>query len=312
MEESEFQVDTAIAPEDPIEVRSLRSQDDFAACVRLQQITWGADYNEIVTPIIMKITQKVGGVAAGAFDESGRMLGFVYGITGVDSGRIVHWSHMLAVVPEARDSGIGRRLKEYQRARLVPLGVEMMYWTFDPLIARNAHFNLVRLGAEVVEYVREMYGRTGSVLHALGTDRFVVAWRLGEASAVAPASGLGSGVGLADDVVSRAASLIEPSSAPIVNRGPAGDPAPASQPLPLAPLVRIEIPADIEAVRLGSLELARGWQASVQRAFLRYLGLGYRVVGFERGREAGRCHYLLSSSTCSGHVSPCPGAASPP
>lgn len=285
--ESESLVGTAGAPEDRIEVRSLRTQLDFAACVELQRITWGADYNEIVPPIILKITQKVGGVAAGAFDESGRMLGCVYGITGVEQGRLIHWSHMLAVLPEARNIGIGRRLKEYQRDRLLPLGVELMYWTFDPLVARNAHLNLVRLGAEVVEYVQDMYGRTGSALHALGTDRFVVAWRL---------SGTGSGGIFPGDVVSGASPVVEPSStAPIVNRGTDGGPAPAAQPLPEAPLVRIEIPDDIEGVRDRSLELAQGWQASVQRAFLWYLGAGYRVVGFQRGREAGRCHYLLSA-----------------
>lgn len=295
MEESESLVNSAIAPEHPIEVRPLRSHEDYAACVRLQQLTWGDDYNEIVPPIILKITQKVGGVSAGAFDASGRMLACVYGMTGVEGGRLVHWSHMLAVVPEARDLGIGRRLKEYQRDRLLPLGVEVMYWTFDPLVARNAHLNLVRLGAEVVEYVRDMYGRTESALHALGTDRFVVGWRLGGGPVGANGARGEPGVAFPGDVGYRTIPLIEPTpSAPIVNRGPDGGPAPATQPLPEASLVRIEIPADIEAVRQGSLELARRWQASVQRSFLNYLERGYRVVGFQRGLEGERCHYLLS------------------
>src|SRR5690606_29134985 len=82
--ESESLAGTVSVPEDRIEVRSLRTHRDFTACVELQRITWGAEYNEIVPPIILKITQKVGGVAAGAFDESGRMLGCVYGITGVE------------------------------------------------------------------------------------------------------------------------------------------------------------------------------------------------------------------------------------
>lgn len=285
--ESESLAGTVSVPEDRIEVRSLRTHRDFTACVELQRITWGAEYNEIVPPIILKITQKVGGVAAGAFDESGRMLGCVYGITGVERGRLVHWSHMLAVLPEVRNSGIGRRLKEYQRDQLIPLGVELVYWTFDPLVARNAYLNLVRLGAEVAEYVVDMYGRTGSSLHALGTDRFVVAWRL---------KGAESGRIIPGDVVSSASPVAERfPGTPIANRGPDGGPAPASQPLPEAPLVRIEIPDDIEAVLQASLELARAWQASVQRSFLWYLGAGYRVVGFERGREAGRCHYLLAA-----------------
>ena len=104
------------------------------------------------------------------------MIGFVYGLTGFYDKRFVHWSHMLAVRPEVRDHGIGRRLKEYQRQLLVEAGIDWMYWTTDPLVARNAHLNLNRLCAKVREYVPDMYGDTGSILHSTGTDRFVLMW----------------------------------------------------------------------------------------------------------------------------------------
>src|SRR5690606_28979184 len=101
----------------------------------------------------------------------------VFGLTGLEHGRLVHWSHMLAVRPEWRDLGVGTRLKAYQREAVARLGVEVIYWSFDPLMARNAHLNLNRLGARVAEYVEDMYGATGSTLHAgLGTDRLVVVW----------------------------------------------------------------------------------------------------------------------------------------
>jgi predicted GNAT superfamily acetyltransferase len=241
----------------------------------------------------LQIVQKVGGVAVGAFDEADRLLGFVFGITGVKDGRLVHGSHSLAVQPQLRNTGLGRRLKEYQRELLQPLGVESIYWTYDPLVAKNAYLNLNRLGAEVVEYVVEMYGRTGSVLHTLGTDRLVVAWRIaGDAGAVG--SG-GAPVGATASTIASAAA-----SAPVANLTTAGTPLEPTAPLPSAARVRIAIPADLDDVLHVDPELARRWQGTVQRSFLHYLGAGYRVTGFERAGEAGRCYYHLAAPETAG------------
>ncbi|HSY82913.1 MAG TPA: hypothetical protein VK807_14175, partial [Gemmatimonadaceae bacterium] len=107
---------------------------------------------------------------AGAFDGDGPMLGFVFGVSGVIAGEIVHWSDMLAVHADARNRGIGRALKRFQRDAVLAMGIKTMYWTYDPLVARNAHLNLNVLGAQVTEYVPDMYGP--------GTDRFIVRWCL--------------------------------------------------------------------------------------------------------------------------------------
>ena len=159
-------------------IRDFTTQADFAACVELQRDTWGQGFDDVVPASILQVSRKVGGVAAGAFDATGRLVGFVYGITGVKDGRIVHWSDMLAVRPEAQNAGLGRRLKEHQRRAVAKLGAEVIFWTFDPLQARNAHLNFNVFGVRVVEYVRDMYGvNTGSDLHrGIGTDRLVVAW----------------------------------------------------------------------------------------------------------------------------------------
>jgi predicted GNAT superfamily acetyltransferase len=163
-----------------LEIRPLVSPADFAACVQLQRATWGEEFREVVGATLLKIAQRVGGVAAGAFEPNGEMCGFVFGMTGIENGRPVHWSHMLAVRPDARDHGIGRKLKEFQSAWLLERNVDRVFWTFDPLVARNAHLNLNRLGVGVTEYIADMYGPdTGSPLHSgLGTDRLLVVWRL--------------------------------------------------------------------------------------------------------------------------------------
>jgi GNAT superfamily N-acetyltransferase len=114
-----------------VAIRHVRTHDEFVACVELQTLTWGAAFRELVPATILKITQRVGGVTAGAFAADGTLLGFVFGITGVEHGLVVHWSDMLAVRPEAQGLGIGRQLKLFQREAVRALGAAHMYWTYD-------------------------------------------------------------------------------------------------------------------------------------------------------------------------------------
>lgn len=251
-------------------VRPLSSNADYAACVALQRHTWGEDCSEIVPPAILKVTQRIGGVLAGAFDESERLVGFVFGMAGVVDGRVIHWSDMLAVREEARDGGIGRMLKEFQRDAARASGASEMYWTYDPLVARNAHLNINRLGVRVAEYVEDMYGDSDSDLHrGLGTDRLVVRWPL-DGSARTP------------DV---AAAMERGLSAPVAD--PQGRTRPSA--------VRIEIPSDILAVREGSPDDAMRWRSSTRVAFQWALAHGYEVTAFLPDAANRRGYYLLET-----------------
>ena len=279
---------------EPLELRALKSHADFAACVQLQQETWGRNYVDCVPASILKVSQLVGGVSGGAFTEEGRLVGFVYGLTGVRDGQLIHWSHMLAVASDFRDHGVGRRLKEYQRDVVRGLGIEMIYWTFDPLVARNAHLNLNRLGTVVQEYVPDMYGATGSELHAFGTDRFVVSWAVSRSSrGGGPATGGRSAVQSGGvDAKSSAqvqgagrAALSDWHRAPVAN-GAGGSNGAAGT----AALMRIEIPCDVETM---AVEDAQAWRQATRPAFVRLLSDGYSVTGFVSDENAG-CYYLLS------------------
>lgn len=256
-----------------ITLRPLCSAADYLAAVELQKLTWGRDSSEIAPLSILKIGQKVGGVSAGAFAVDGRLLGFVFGLTGVRDGRPIHWSHMLAVDPESRDLGLGTRLKLYQRELLLPLGVELVEWTFDPLEARNAYVNFNHLGAGVSSYVREMYeGETGSELaRGIGTDRLIVAWRI-ESQRVA------------DALAGRRPDSALYREAPIANG--------ADFELPVGETVRIETPANIQAVKDSDPDAGAAWRASTRRAFEHYLAAGYEVDAFFRAPD-GRCYYGL-------------------
>jgi len=267
----------------PIQVRPLRTHDELIQCVELQNDVWGAGFSERVSVGLLKVVQRIGGVAAGAFEDDGCLVGFVFGLTGVEGGRLVHWSDMLAVRERVRNHGVGRRLKEYQRDTVLQLGVSRIYWTFDPLVSRNAHFNLNRLGARVVEYVPDMYGaETSSVLHrGLGTDRFVVAWDI---------DGAPDG-SIADDATHGSRSARDaPILNPIGRDGLPSIPDLAGQAHPAA--VRIAVPDVIDRVQTESLASAARWRASTRSAFLWAIGAGYRVTGFFRD-EAARCGYYV-------------------
>lgn len=261
-----------------VAIRSLASDADLQRCVELQRATWGADYDDIVPPSILKVAQKVGGVAAGAFDESGRMLGFVFGMAGVRDGRIIHWSDMLAVREDARDRGVGQRLKEFQRDAARAAGAVTMYWTYDPLVARNAHMNFNRLAVTVDEYVEDMYGASESDLHrGLGTDRFIVAWPLdGDRRVVAAKGGA--------------------SDAPVLNRNARTPTAQELIALAASPpaVLRVEIPLDIVAVRDGAAGDAAQWRASTRQAFQWALANGYTVARFVSDAARARGHYIMT------------------
>ncbi|HEX9941911.1 MAG TPA: hypothetical protein VGG03_07845 [Thermoanaerobaculia bacterium] len=262
---------------DGITFRPLASHADYEACVELQRLTWGRDFSDVVPLSILKVTQKAGGIAAGAFSAEGRLLGFVHGLAGYLDRRPFHWSHMLAVHPEARDLGLGTRLKLYQREVLLPLGLEEVRWTFDPLEARNAHLNLNHLGAEVAEYVENMYeGEMGSDLaRGIGTDRFIVCWRI------------------AGERVARALADRRAGEADRFRDAPVANPGGEERDLPEAPRVRVEIPENVQAVKAERPDEALAWRASSRRALREYLGRGYKVEAFYRDPAERRCFYGL-------------------
>ena len=267
-------------PAEDVIIRPLSRREDCEACVELQRDTWGRDFVDVVPATILQVSQRVGAVAAGAFATDGRLVGFVFGISGVRNGATAHWSDMLAVRPEARGQGLGRRLKLHQRRQLLADGVERVFWSFDPLVARNARLNLVELGAVAVEYVPDMYGDTGSVLHrGLATDRLIVEWRLRDPAVER----------ILDGEPDEAPG--EALTAPVVTTPAAGD-EPA--PLPRAPWLRVELPGDIERLKAAAPDEAWRWQQHLRRVFGNRLD-SPGIVGLERD-AAGRWFYLVSTA----------------
>lgn len=269
-------------PLDRISIRDLRTLEEYAECCEIQEETWGRGFSERVPAAILRVSQKIGGVTAGAFDANDRMIGFVFGMTGIREGKPAHWSDMLAVREEARGRHIGDRLKHFQREQVQRIGVDVMLWTSDPLVARNAHFNINRLGALPVEYVENIYGaNTGSTLHgALPTDRTVISWQLSKVHAPIP----GAARERAGDADLPMANPLDHASQPhFVDPGPAG-------------AVRVQVPLDLLAVQQAGGDAAMRWRLSVRSAFNALLGRGLRVERFVRPAARGLPYYVFAQS----------------
>lgn len=266
-------------PAPAADIRPIGSLAEYRACVALQAEVWGEEF-ESVPASVLQVATYVGGLCLGAFTPDGSLCGLVFGLSGSQDGAPMHWSHLLAVQEAARNLGVGRLLKEHQRDLLARRGIPEMRWSFDPLIAKNAHLNLNRLGARVVRYVPDMYGTTDSPLHhGLATDRLVVAW---STAPVPPASRV-------------APSIDAAAPAPVLTPEPrAGDdvlrPAGAHP-----PVLWIEVPADFQRLVRRSPAAGTTWHSAVRRHFLWALDNGYVVTGLHRDAFTSRAYYILEA-----------------
>jgi predicted GNAT superfamily acetyltransferase len=161
-----------------IEIRSLTTLEQFERCVALQIEVWGYNDGDVIPRRVFVVAQRIGGQVLGAFDGE-TMVGFAMSLPGYRDGRSYLHSHMLAVLPEYRNTGIGRRLKLAQRDDAAARGFDLMEWTFDPLEIKNAHLNIARLGAIARRYQPDFYGPSTSPLQGgLPTDRLYAEWWL--------------------------------------------------------------------------------------------------------------------------------------
>ena len=237
-----------------IEVRQLNGHSEFQEAVRLQQQIWGFEEIELLPLRLFVVATKVGGQAFGAFDGK-PMIGFCLAIPGLKAGgkSYLH-SHMLGVLAEYRNAGVGRMLKLAQREEALGRGIDLIEWTFDPLEIKNAYFNMERLGTIVRRYVLNQYGTTSSHLHGgLPTDRCIAEWW-----------------------------IARPRAKAIV----------AGQTFERAPIeARVAVPSNIATIRTEDPQQAREIQKRVGDELRNSFDQGLAVIGFERSEQAGT--YLL-------------------
>lgn len=165
-------------PQRDIRIESLTGFEQFDRCAALQEAVWGSGDGDVVSRRIFTVVSHIGGQVLGAFDGD-TLAGFAFALPGYRDGMAYLHSHILAVLPDYRNAGIGRRLKFAQRDDAIARGFDLMEWTFDPLEIKNAHLNIARLGAVVRRYHPNLYGSSSSPLQGgLPTDRLYAEWWL--------------------------------------------------------------------------------------------------------------------------------------
>ncbi|HEY7291144.1 MAG TPA: hypothetical protein VH583_15005 [Vicinamibacterales bacterium] len=273
-----------------IQFRDLTTLDEFYQVVELEKQIWGPGYDDVVPASILAVSVLRGGVLIGAFDVperppedaapvSGRLVGFVYSIPGLKRGKPMQWSHMLGVIDEFRNDGLGHRLKMLQRERTVAMGLDLIEWTYDPMQALNAHLNFSKLGVIVEEYEVNVYGESKSPLHGGNpTDRFVAEWWIHDGTPHAPAP--------ASTDATRVNAIDRSSQWPrCVNIQLDVD----------SRAVGVDIPTGFGDMLKDAPDVALEWRLATRRIFTGYFARGFKAVDFRLDRGLGQGTYLLVS-----------------
>ena len=272
-------------------IHVLETPEEMIAVEGLQRLVWQAPDIEIVPKDLLLAAVHNGGLAIGACvgkDLVGAVFGFPGFYSTPDGPRLKQHSHLLAVHPDWRSKGIGFALKRAQWQLVRKQGLDRITWTYDPLLSRNAHLNIARLGAVCNTYLRSEYGEMCDGLNAgLPSDRFQVDWWLNTKRVERRLSRRSRPVlALAHYRLAEATLLEAHLDRELVVRPP-------EEMLPqVGTLVLVEIPADFLALKAKDLSLARDWRFYIREVFEKAFAAGYLVTDFVF--DEGRSFYVLT------------------
>jgi len=246
-----------------LRIAPVKALADFERCVEVQLAVWGYSDGDLIPKRVFIVAERIGGQVIGAFERD-LMVGFAMSLPGYRDGKSYLHSHMLAVLPEYRNAGLGRKLKLAQRDDALARGFDLMEWTFDPLEIKNAHLNMVRLGAIARRYIPNFYGPSTSPLQGgLPTDRLVAEWWLGSAR---------------------------------VRRtlGELGEESAAAEPKPAQILVQVPVPRAVADWKRNpdQRKLAESLQTRNRIALESAFARGLAITGYQRSPEGDGCFLL--------------------
>ncbi|MEV5686331.1 MULTISPECIES: GNAT family N-acetyltransferase [unclassified Streptomyces] len=250
-----------------VSVAELHDPDEIlAACGLLDRIWRPQPGNPLITPELLRVFAHSGSYVVGVHRD-GEMTGVCLGFLATAG---LH-SHIAGVAGSARGRNVGFAVKLHQRAWALARDITTVTWTFDPLVSRNAYFNLAKLGAVPSEYLADFYGTMHDAVNAgTETDRLLVRWELTGGSAVGAAAGTPLVVTYDTPGARTVVALdAKPDGRPAVGRLD-GD------------TVLVRIPAEIEALRRTDPPLAREWRYALREVLGGLMEQGHAVTGFTR------------------------------
>ncbi len=253
-----------------VTVREVADLPDLHEVVALYAGIWGREASPPMTLELLRAFTKAGNYVGGAYVDD-RLVGACVGFFHAPSEDALH-SHIAGVSREAMGRHVGFALKLHQRAWALLRGVSEIAWTFDPLISRNAYFNLVKLAGRPVEYLPNFYGAMLDTINGDDdSDRLLVSWRLRDPEVVAAAEGSPAALGVADEIDAGA----------VVALGVGADGGPEVGRLD-GPTALVAVPRDIAALRVADPALAQKWRLAVRDALHTLVADGARITGFDR------------------------------
>ena len=253
-------------------ISELTDLEDLRTLARIFAEIWGRPGEPPVDPDVLMALVLSGNYVAGA-DVDGRLVGGLIGwLGGPPSDHLHLHSHILGIAAGSQVRGLGFELKQHQRTWCLERGVKAVEWTFDPLVRRNAYFNLNKLGAEARSYLVNFYGEMADGINAgEESDRILIEWRLDSPKAAAAAAGRPLEPS-ADDLQHRQVDAL-------VSIGARGEPVRGTS---TDGVVMCQVPDDIVALRRSDPLLARAWRIAVRDAMKPAFDAGYRITGVTR------------------------------
>jgi predicted GNAT superfamily acetyltransferase len=262
---------TAAAVAARVDIHEVDRPAELAGIADLYDQIWRPNANPLVSPELLRALNKAGNYVAAAFDD-GILVGACVGFFTAPVYSALH-SHIAGVSATVLGRHVGYALKLHQRAWALRHDVRLVEWTFDPLVARNAYFNIVKLAGRPAEYLPNFYGGMDDGINGDDdTDRLLVRWELADPDVVAACAGRR---GAAD-----VGSLVARGAATALGRGGRGEPVAGPSD---AGTVLVAVPRDVAALRATDRALAREWRAAVREVLGGLLAGGARVTGFDRG-----------------------------
>ncbi|MDQ6945238.1 MAG: GNAT family N-acetyltransferase [Actinomycetota bacterium] len=265
------QLAEATAARAGVRIVDLHDLSELTPAIELFDLIWAGAGVSYMPIGVLRALEHADNHVSGAFDGD-RMVGALVGFMGFHREQLALHSHMLAVLPKMQGRSIGSELKLNQRSWAIRRGVEVVTWTFDPLISRNAYLNVTGLGVEAAEYHVNFYGEmTDSINAGDESDRLLAVWRV---------SGPRAEMALSGRRVDEASVLRREGLVTALAMG--SNQEPAQQEYGTEATLLCRIPTDIESMRRLAPDRARAWRLAVRDVLGEALAGGYAIEAFLR------------------------------